>query len=76
MIDYSRNPTEPAGVLVITVWSEAGELRRAVSTSDLTQAALPGADLERQVAISDAAVLSIVQNWLGVMARNARTTAL
>ena len=64
----SRNawrPQEPTGVLVITVWSEAGELRRVVSLTDPAPHPADSAlELQRNYAPNDRAVLGLVRNWL------------
>lgn len=65
MIRHARPAREPAGVLVVTVWSDAGGLRRVVSLTDPEpRAADPTLELQRRYAPSDKAVLSLVRNWL------------
>ncbi|HSK33668.1 MAG TPA: hypothetical protein VK903_09305 [Propionicimonas sp.] len=56
---------EPAGVLVVTVWSEADGLRRVVSLTDPgSSSAAPTLELQRNYAASDKAVLNLVRHWL------------
>jgi len=65
VIRPERSAREPVGVLVVTVWSDAGGLRRVVSLTDPElRAAEPGLELQRSYAASDTAVLGLVRNWL------------
>jgi hypothetical protein len=65
MVRNARPTRDPAGVLVVTVWSDVGGLRRVVRLTDpeLHPADL-ALELRRNYAPSDKAVLSLVKSWL------------
>ena len=68
-----RSAREPVSVLVVTVWSDAGGLRRVVSLTDPeSQPADPALELQRTYAPTDSAVLSLVKTWLEAVVERSR----
>ncbi len=69
----ARVAREPAGVLVVTVWSDADGLRRVVSLTDPEPLANePALALQRNYAADDAAVLEVVKTWLEAVGERGR----
>jgi hypothetical protein len=59
------SPEQPAEVLVVTVWTDAGGLRRMVShTESGAGRGAAESGLRRRVLPTDAAVLDLVRDWL------------
>jgi hypothetical protein len=63
-------------VLVVTVWRDADGLRRVVSLTDPEPPAIrPAAELRRNYAASDSAVLDLVRTWLEAVEEGSRRPA-
>jgi len=63
-------------VLVVTVWRDADGLRRVVSLTDPEPPATqPAAELRRNYAANDTAVLDLVRTWLEAVGDRSRRPA-
>lgn len=58
-------PSTSVGVLVVTVWTEEGGLRRLVSRTGPESPPGSPTSLRRRPAATDAEVLAMVEDWLG-----------
>jgi hypothetical protein len=74
MVRNARPTRDPAGVLVVTVWSDAGGLRRVVSLTDPEpHCEGPSFALRRRYAPSDKAVIGLVKDWLEAIRKEVGT---
>lgn len=65
---------EPGGVLVIAVWTDAGEVRRVVTYSEPTDPTGSWSHpLRRVPSPDDEAVVELVRDWLTAISKDATT---